>query len=127
MQQREHDEDFERYLKKFQPRAIGPLNMPRQAGRPQLRWLAAAAIMVFAGCVALWYGAHRTIRPAELRSISVVRSGEFRPARRVNTLALTNLALDNSKAFEAVLTDESRNMFPNMQEERSALRVLAKE
>jgi hypothetical protein len=127
MQQREDDQDIERYLRKFQLRAIGPMEMPRRVRSPQLRWLAAVAVVAFAGCVALWYGVRQTAKQTEPHAIYEVRSSEFRPPTRINTLALTKLALDDSKAFDAVLTDESRNMFPNMRGEQSALRVLAKE
>ena len=126
MQQHEHDEDIERYLRKFQLRAIGPLEMPRGVRSRQLRWLAAVAVVVFAACFVLWYGAHQRSSP-EPRTTSEVRSSGFLPPTRINTLALTKLALDDSEAFDAVLADESRAMFPDMQGEQSALRVLAKE
>lgn len=127
MQLHEHEQDIELYLRKFQPRAVRPLEIPRRAESPQLRWLAAMAVVVFAGCVALWYGSRPTTMPAGPRVISERGSVGFRPPMRISTLALTKLALDDSEAFDAVLTDESRNMFPKMREERSALRVLAKE
>jgi|HubBroStandDraft_5_1064220.scaffolds.fasta_scaffold357869_2 hypothetical protein len=126
MPQHEHDEDIERYLRKFQLRAIGPLEMPRGVRSRQLRWLAAVAVVVFAACFVLWYGDHQRSSP-EPRTTSEVRSSGFLPPTRINTLALTKLALDDSKAFDVVLADESRAMFPNMQGEQSALRVLAKE
>jgi capsular polysaccharide biosynthesis protein len=124
----EDDQDIERYLKKFQLRAVRPLKMPRPTGSPQMRWLvAAAALVVCAGGAALWLGKSQTIRSADLRAASHVRSTELRPQRPFNSPALTKLALDDSKAFDAVLTDKARTMFPDMQGERSALRVLAKE
>jgi hypothetical protein len=128
MQQREDDRDIERYLRKFQLRAVRPLKMQTSARSSRLRWrVAAAAVVVFAGCVALWFGAHQTAKQTEPHPIYEVRSSELRPPTRISTLALTKLALDDSKAFDAVLTDESRNMFPNMRGEQSALRALAKE
>src|ERR1700691_5490311 len=125
MQQHQDDEDIERYLRTFQPRAIGPLTLPRRTGSPRLRWLVAAAVVVFAGCVVLLHGARPTTTAVEPRAISELRSSEFRPQTRISSPALTKLALDDRKAFDAVLTDESRSMFPKMREEQSALRVLA--
>jgi hypothetical protein len=43
----------------------------------------------------------------------------------MSTPVLTKLALDDSKAFDALLTDESQTVLPSMQGEQSALRVLA--
>ncbi|MFZ3341251.1 MAG: hypothetical protein WA609_11510 [Terriglobales bacterium] len=127
MEKHEHDEDIERYLRKFQPREVRPLERPRRMERRHLRWLPVAAIVVFAGCVALWYGARQTSNPPAPRAISGDASNGVRPQVRMNTLALTKLALDDSKAFDAVLADESQAMFPNMRGKQSALRVLAKE
>jgi hypothetical protein len=45
---------------------------------------------------------------------------------RISTVALTRLALDDSEAFDALLARESQTMFPGMQGNQSALRVLAK-
>jgi len=129
MQQEKHDEEIERYLSKFQPRAIRPLDIPRRNGNPQLRWLAAVAVLAFAGYVALSHRPRETSQSTGVlasRAIGEVLPGEFRRSKQISTSALTELALDDVKAFDAVLNDESRSMFPNMRQEQSALRVLAK-
>lgn len=127
MEQLKHDEDLERYLRKFAPRAIQPLKIPRRESSPQPRWLAAVAMVVLAGAVALWYSTRQPTRSADSRAISEVRPGNPRRQTPINALALTKLALDDSKAFDTALRDESQAMFPTMRGERSALRILAKE
>jgi hypothetical protein len=133
----DHD-DLERYLKGFQPRSIRALAVPgegrmasevitrSQTEDPWLRALTMAAMVVLAASFALWYGARQTANVPESAAISDIRPGEVPPATRVSTVALTKLALEDSRAFDAQLARESQNMFPGMQGNRSALRVLAK-
>jgi hypothetical protein len=118
--------EMERYLKRFQPRSIRPLQMPPQTGSAWLLRLAVAAGVTLAGGLALWYAPRQTAQPSQAHTIHDVRS-EARSHPRMSTLALTELAVDNSKAFDSVLAERSRTMFPSMQGEGSALRVLAKE
>ena len=54
------------------------------------------------------------------------RAALIRSQPRPSTIALTRLAIEEQTAFDAVITSDSQAMFPSMQEERSALRVLAK-
>ncbi|MGA7969290.1 MAG: hypothetical protein WCC32_12520 [Terriglobales bacterium] len=140
----ENGDDLEQYLKGFQPRTIRALAMPGegpmpsegvmasrvttpgQAEDPWLRALTMAATVVLAGGFALWYGARQTDKSPESAAIRDTRSSEIRPAARISTVALTKLALDNSQAFDALLSRESQTMFPGMQGNQSALRVLAK-
>jgi hypothetical protein len=133
MQDHEND-DLEQYLREFQPRSIRRLVVPNQAALPSrarvedpwLRALTMAAMVVLAGSFALWYGARQTGTPPESAAIQGTRPGEMRPARRISTVALTKLALEDSEAFDVLLARESQTMFPGMQGSRSALRVLAK-
>jgi hypothetical protein len=130
------NDDLERYLKGFQPRSVRPLAESGEASLPSeatattlsqaamssrsraedswLRALTMAAMVVLAGSFALWYGARQTAERPESA------------ATRVSTVALTRLALDDSPAFDALLARESQSMFPVMQGNQSALRVLAK-
>lgn len=145
MQDHEND-DLERYLKGFLPRSIRPLAGPGEASLPSeattttliqaamssqaqdpwLRALTMAAMVVLAGSCALWYGARQMGKAPESAAISDVRAGEIRAATHLSTVALTKLALDDSPAFDSLLARESRTMFPGMQADQSALRVLAK-
>jgi|SRR5580700_7670840 hypothetical protein len=118
-----HDEDLELYLKKFQPRTIRRLDVRRQTGNSWLRRM--AAVVVFAGIISLWYAQRKTVKPPEKFTIQAVRSIRNMPQTHMSTPVLTKLALDDSKAFDALLTNESRTVLPSMQGEQSALRVLA--
>jgi hypothetical protein len=145
MQDNDHEnDDLEQYLKGFQPRSIRPLAVPGegvmaservmarrattpgQVEDPWLRALTMAAMVVLAGSFALWYGARQTAKGTEAAAIRDIRPNEIRPAMRISTVALTRLALDDSQAFDALLARESQTMFPGMQGNQSALRVLAK-
>lgn len=118
----QHDEDdLERYLKKFQPRAIRQLEVRRQTGNSWLRRLA-AVVVVLAGSISLWYAQRKTAKPPEKPTIQAVRSITN---IHMSTPVLTKLALDDSKAFDALLTNESQTVLPSMQGKQSALRVLA--
>jgi hypothetical protein len=118
----QHDEDdLERYLKKFQPRAIRQLEVRRQTGNSWLRRMA-AVVVVFAGSISIWYAQRKTAKPPEKPTIQAVRSITN---IHMSTPVLTKLALDDSKAFDALLTNESQTVLPSMQGEQSALRVLA--
>jgi hypothetical protein len=118
----QHDEDdLERYLKKFQPRAIRQLEVRRQTSNSWLRRMA-AAVVVLAGSISLWYAQRKTAKPPEKPTIQAVRSITN---IHMSTPVLTKMALDDSKAFDALLTNESQTVLPSMQGEQSALRVLA--
>ena len=122
-----HDEQMERHLKKFRPRPVRRLEVPRQMGSPLVRRLAAAAVLVFAVTVSLWY-AHRTT-PIPPKTATFQDTGFIRNARqtRMNTLALTKFAFDDSAAFDALMIDESRAMLPDVNGQQGALLALAKE
>jgi hypothetical protein len=124
MQDREHDEELVQNLRKFRPRAIRPLEQ-RRTGNSSLKWLTAAAAVGLAGSMLFWYTQIHKTKPLE--RIVAQTSIEIRPQTHWSTPALTKLALDDGKAFDALLADESRNLLPSMRGERSALRVLAKE
>jgi hypothetical protein len=126
MQQRLNDEDVERYLKTFQPRGVAPLRIPEQTRSAWASALAIAAAVILAGAIALWYGARLTTGPSSIRANVDFYAGKSQPVARSNVPGLTQLALDDNRAFEARLANDSRIMFPSMQGERSALRVLAK-
>jgi hypothetical protein len=123
----EHDEDLERYLRTFQPRAVRPLVVRSQPQSQWLRRLAVAAVAVLAGGVSLWYAQRHIAKPPGQVTAQAVRSLVVPSQTHLNSPALTNLALDDSEAFEALLARESGSVLPRMQDEHSALRVLAKE
>jgi hypothetical protein len=123
----EPDEDLERYLRTFKPRAVRSLEV---RGYPETRWLqrlVVAAAVVLVGGVSFWYSQRQIAKPSNQVATQAVPFITVTPQARMNTPALTKLALDDSEAFEALLARESRTVLPGMQEEQSALKVLAKE
>jgi hypothetical protein len=110
----ENDEQFEQYLRDFQPRTVRKLKLPRRAGNFWLRRFAAAAAVVF--CVGGGYWHVRRTRVV-MRVIHM----------KSTALLITRIGLGDSKKLDEFLDDQSRNVLPNFQGEHSTLRVLAKE
>jgi hypothetical protein len=123
----QHDEELERYLRQFQPRAIRQLAARRQRPSAQRWWLAAAAVVVFAASIALWYARRKPAEPPARVTLPAIRTIARAPQMPMSSPLLTKLALDNREAFDDLMTAEARTVLPNMQRERSALRVLARE
>lgn len=135
------DEQFKSYLKEFHP--VAPESLPTKkhsiATRRSFILVAGAAACV-AALVLISLSVHHRHQPAQPTEISgsvadAQQLATLKPSRPIpntpqlhmSTPVLTKLALDDSEAFDALLTDESRDGLPSMQGERSALRVLAKE
>jgi len=122
-----HDEETERYLKEFQPRAIRELKVSPERKTPLWKRLAAAAAIVACAEGVLWFthrGSAPPKRAARIQPANVSAGIQRRPQ---STIALTRLALDDGNKLDALLDEESRRSLPNVQEEHGALRVLAKD
>jgi hypothetical protein len=118
------DEKLERYLAEFQPRPIRNLKIPAELATIRLRRLAAAAVLVFGIGIGLWL-AHQGNAPAvQIAAIQQPEAIGNPPFIKLNGVALTRLALENSQEFDAYLLFESRNVLPDLQGEKSTLRVL---
>jgi hypothetical protein len=122
-----HDEETERYLKEFQPQAIRELQVAPLPRTISWRRLAAAAAV--AACVGgiFWFSRRestRWIRGTNTKAPTVIVVSE---PPHPSILALTTLALQDKKKFDALLDEESRKSLPRFQEEHSALKVLAKD
>src|ERR1700730_5339753 len=113
-----YDEETERYLREFRPRAIHPLQIPAKAGNI-LPWrLAAAAVLVLLVGGLLWFTHREAARPHEAANVRPTE-GNFRSEPRfASTLALTNLALEDNEKLESLLADESRKSLPTVQGKR---------
>jgi hypothetical protein len=121
-----HDEEFEKYLSEFRPRAVRTLELPRLWAQAGPRWLATAAVLLICAGSGLWYGrrAERRVSPA---SEQIGHSGKTIRAARPSSFSLTKLALNDDAQFQAELAAESRMVLPNFQDPKSTLRVLIKE
>lgn len=119
------DEKLERYLAEFKPRPIRNLKFPAELATIRLRRLAAAAVLVMGVGIGLWL-AHRGNAPvAQIAAIQQPEASSNPPFIKLNGVALTKLALENSQEFDAYLLFESRNVLPDLQGEKSTLRVFA--
>jgi hypothetical protein len=122
-----HDEETERYLKTFQPRAIRELNLVPQPRAVFWKRLIAAATVVTCAAGLLWFNRYKAARlksTADTRTAAVsVQYHQPHPS----ILALTALALQDERKFDVLLDEESRTSLPRFQGERSSLRVLAKD
>jgi hypothetical protein len=130
----EPEQDMEKYLREFQPRAVRALETERttehrvahEVARFDWRRLAAAAVMLFALGTSVWF-AHR--KSAEVQEAARPQGAVGNQIRRqeLNNWQLTRLALSDKEKFDEVLTEQSRESLPNLRGEKSTLRVLAQE
>jgi hypothetical protein len=122
-----HDEQTERYLKEFRPKAIRELQVPPRS-KPILwrRWAAVAALAACAGGIFWFSFRESTLREgaANTQALKTVVAGQ---QQHLSTIALTSLALQDEKKFDALLEEESRKSLPRLQGEHSSLKVLAKD
>ncbi len=122
-----HEDETERYLRKFQPRQIRQLEVWRKR-RNILPWRLAATVAVgllVAG--ALWLAYREGARIEEKVKVQPSKVAVARSRRDENILSLTRLALTDNEKFESLLTEESRKELPTFRGEQSMLSVLARE
>ena len=119
------DEEMERYLNEFRPRAIRPLEIEAPSPRYWLRPLAGAAAIVLIAGLSIRLSRRETVivpKAAREQQTQVrTRFGE----KRMNPFLMTRLALEDHQAFDAILTEDSRRVLPGLQGQESMLRVLA--
>jgi hypothetical protein len=121
------DDETERYLKEFRPRAIRALEvLPKTRNILSRRLAAAAALTLLAGGL-LWYANRNTTRLREATNVQPADVNVPTNSRYESTLVLTRLALTDNAKLEAILSEESRKVLPNVQGEQSMLKVLAKD
>ena len=122
-----HDEETERYLRGFRPRAIRPLEIAPKVEHVLLRRLAvAAAVTVFAAGT-LWFAHRETRRRRASANPQTTMENVTRERQYPSSLALTRLALEDSEKLDSVLADQSRHVLPLVQGKESTLKVLAKD
>jgi hypothetical protein len=124
--EQDRDKDIEQYLREFQPRAVRKLELERSASRTDWRRLAAAAVVLLALGTSIWF-VHVSRTKVHEGTLPQVLQGDQGRQRELNNLQLTRLALDDKEQFDEALAARSRRVLPDMKDERSALRILAKE
>jgi hypothetical protein len=123
-----HDDEMERYLKEFRPKAIRKLAAATQPRNILWRRLAAAAVVVMcAGGGLFWSSRCELTRSREAANVPAPKVVVARRRRYPTTLALTKLALADSEKFDSLLAETSRKSLPGFQGEQSTLKVLAKD
>jgi hypothetical protein len=112
-------EQFENYLREFEPRR--PRALPT-AGKAMRVRRAAAGVLAVALCAgALWLAWRRSITTDD-GSVAV----RTPPSQEVSPRELTRLALEDPRRFEEALAAASKRILPRFDGQDSALRVLAK-
>ena len=123
-----YDEETERYLREFHPRAVRPLALAPKAGSIfSFRRLAVAAAAVVLVAATVWFTHRETTRRGQTVNLQSPMTGARKARRYVTTVELTRLALEDSEKLDAVLADESRSVLPAVQGKQSTLKVLAKD
>lgn len=127
------DDQFESYLKSFQPVAPEPLRLekhPIRTGRLfVLSATAALSLLALVVVLALLSRTWQRLPPATPSANQKVatRPRENTNRSQMSTPMLAKLALDDHEAFDELMAEKVRTQFPPMKDEQSALRVLAKE
>ena len=122
------DEQFEAFLREFEPRRPRALSFGNAAKLWVLRRLAAAAVILTASAF-LWFLSQALRFSASdkyTRTNSHAPSSELSSAE-LSTVVLTRLALEDPSRFEALLDSSASNALPRFDRKNSALYVLAKE
>jgi len=119
------DQETERYLREFQPRAIQPLEVGPKDKNTLSRRLAVVALLVLLAGTLLWFAHREAARPKEAANIRPEKENVARGRRFPSALALTRLALEDNEKLDSVLADQSREVLPTVQGKQSMLRVLA--
>jgi hypothetical protein len=88
--------------------------------------VSAVALAACVGAIS-WFGLRGSIRRKERAIIQAQKPVVVGQQQHSNTLALTDLALQDEKKFDALLDEESRKSLPKFQGEHSALKVLAQD
>jgi|SRR5579862_650000 len=122
-----HDEETERYLRQFRPRAIRPLALAPKAGKMLLRSLAFAAAVTLFAAATVWFAHRETMRRTETARLQSAIANNTGVQRYVTTVELTRLALNDNEKLDEILAEESRQALPAVQGKQSTLRVLAKD
>ncbi len=123
-----NDQQFENYLREFEPRR--PRALASQRGTAVTSWrrvAAAAAVMIVLG-TSLWLA----LRSPSRQKPEIVTKDSMAPVKKTAPVplslhALTDLAVMDPARLDAELAAASRRVLPDFRGDKSTLRVLAKE
>ncbi len=121
------DSQFENYLAEFQPRPVGKLKIPRQPSKIWLRYVAAAAVLALGAGASLWFTFRKNVPGPETAVMESPEATSSAPPKQLGPIALTRLALDDSREFDLYLLNQSRTVLPDLGSEQSSLRILVTE
>jgi hypothetical protein len=124
----DHDEQFENFLREFEP--VKPRALPEVFDRQRGTWrrFAAAAVLLL-GCTLsarfAWNGPRKTsaVQRAAPPALAAVRAA----SRQASLIPLTQLAVRDPQRLDQELAAQSRMVLPRFDQPESTLRVLAKE
>ncbi len=119
------DDQFETFLRDFEPRRPRALPLPQTTCPYWLNRLAAAAVLVFALTTSSWFSFrsyHQTSSQLAVNNSSL-RSAQATPA----PFALTREILENPDHLDALLEAIPNHQLPRFDQQNSALCVLAAE
>jgi hypothetical protein len=120
----ENDEQFENYLREFEPQRPRAFEPKRQPAPDSWRRLAAAAGVMIALGTSVWLVLHSPRRQG-FQTMAVGTPGPVRVP--LSIVPLTKLAATDPARLDAELTVASRQVLPDFRGAKSTLRVLAKE
>jgi|SRR6516165_10779868 hypothetical protein len=124
-----HDEQFESFLREFQPHRPRPLPV---TGSYRPKWIfrvAAAVLLTFALGTSMWLlrREHTPHNSQQITKNTPTIAGSPAAQFPLSPISLTRIALEDPSRFDAALANASRHELPNFQGDESTLRVLAKE
>jgi len=124
-----HDEQFESFLREFQPHRPRPLPVT-SIHRPKWVFRVAAAVLLtfaFGTSLLLLRREHALHNSHQIAKNASARAESPAVQLSLSPISLTRIALDDPSQFDAALANASRHELPNFQGDKSTLRVLAKE
>jgi hypothetical protein len=119
------DEEMEQYLKEFRPRAIRRLAIEAPSPHYWPRRVAGAAAILLVAGLSIWLSRRGTVMVPEAAREQQTQVSAMFGENRMNPFLMTRLALEDKRAFDAMLTENSRRVLPSLQGQESMLRVLA--
>ena|SRR5664279_453031 len=122
-----NDSRLENYLAEFQPRPVRKLEIPPQASLIWLQRFAAAALLAISATTSLWFAFRSNVPEPQIALIPSQDSVPPPPPKQIGPMALTKLALSDSRDFDLYLLNQSRYVLRDPQGAQSSLRVLTTE